>query len=351
MKRNVLTILLVFTMLFSLFFTTACDYLVNDNSLGNETGDNITPPGNDSETGNTSKPEDTTGSDDKQENEEGSADSDNNSTNSGVSRDLHILYSTSNPNIFLGSFLNAFGEEKNGSEKVSSETFIYDPGSNSEIPNSGYDVYIYEKYLPKTMPTEGLCIIIDPQSAPQDAGFSLGTQYVLKNEGYLISQKNHPILDDVVSDGISVTRFTEIVSNTYTPILYFSEYPVAFASEKSVDSLNAVVLSFNLNYSNLAILADFPIIMYNIIEYYTSLDTGASSKKEASSSGTSMDIRTENNYDPFANQILDGCTYYKDVLEDYLDRCNERLNSESHGLTQEQISIINKYFTYLSIYQ
>ncbi|MBQ8858168.1 MAG: hypothetical protein IJ012_00070, partial [Clostridia bacterium] len=240
MKRNVLTILLIFTMLFSLFFTTACDYFVNGDSLNNGTGDNITPSDNDPETDNTSKPEDTTGSDDEQENEEDSADPDNNPANPGTPRDLRILYSTDNPNIFLGSFLNAFSEEKQSSVKVTSESFVYDPELNSEIPNSGYDVYIYEKHLPTTMPAEGVCIIIDPQSAPQDAGFSLGTQYVLPNEGYLISEKNHPILDDVVSDGISVTRFTEIVSNTYTPILYFSEYPVAFASEKSVDSLNVV---------------------------------------------------------------------------------------------------------------
>ena len=43
------------------------------------------------------------------------------------------------------------------------------------------------------------------------------------------------------------------------------------------------------------------------------------------------------------NQIIDGKTFYREVLEYYQDLANGQIDSEESGLTEEEIELIKKY--------
>lgn len=342
MKRRILAFFLIFAMLFGLLFTTACNPSA-DHSFDDNEGDHNANPDTAPETDNT------------QEDEKDPAGTDDSTSKPDVPHDLRILYSSNMPNVFMVSFLDAFCDEQQSGANVTLEGFTYEPESNNEIPNSGYDVYIYEGYLPDVMPSEGLCIMIDPRSVPQGENFSLGQTYVNNHELNLsISEENHPVVNNVTED-VTVTRFTEIKFSSsvtpYTSLLHFDEYLVAIASEKSTTPLNVVVLSFSLHYSNLVILAEFPILMYNIIEYYTPFDASGESSEDSQNGDASADIQSERipyNHGIEAVQIIDGQTYYKDILDNFLELWNERVATQSQDLSKEQIAIIQKYFSYLS---
>ena len=196
-------------------------------------------------------------------------------------QELKILYSSDRSNAFFTSFLDAFCKKNQDRSNISFEKFVYEEGSNVNAPNSGYDVYIYEGSLPEVLPSKGLCIIFDPQSAPSGAGFSIGKKITFTSPVSLSVGESHPILNNAISSEIDIMQITEITAyDGYSQIFSLSEYPVVLASEKSFDSLNTVLFAFSLNYSNFALIVDFPIIMSNIIEYYTSTDAAENLAKK-----------------------------------------------------------------------
>ena len=89
---------------------------------------------------------------------------------------IKILYSSDNQNSLFHSALRIVCEKLKYRRNVQFEEFVVIPGENEQkIPNYGYDFYIYEKYLPSSLPTDAVSIICDPLSGVDGAGFKLGT--------------------------------------------------------------------------------------------------------------------------------------------------------------------------------
>jgi len=262
-------------------------------------------------------------------------------------RDIRILYSSTAPDVFVENFLLAFRSGIGNYADV--EFTVFNSSADVEIPTVGYDVYIYEHRMPDTLPTDGVSIIFNPDSAPKNSGFTVGNSTVLQNGMSLKKGGNHPIMSGVAPKDITITKFLNVTAaDALTPILYCNDHPVAFASEKSDGSPNVVVFSFSLSYSDFALLVDFPLMMCNIIEYYTTPDpdgegntstlTLADTYSDTSGGGTS------NSYT--SGMVFDGVTYYKELLEMYSDLAKEALK-EREDLTKIQKTIIEIYFAIL----
>jgi hypothetical protein len=143
-----------------------------------------------------------------------------------------------------------------------------DEVKRDEVPEvSGYDLYIYEHAIPSTLPTDGVVILSNPDAIPASAGIRLGSTLGFAREQALEAGDAHPIIDGISVENIHVTRYTKVTSyDGYTPLAYCGADPVILA--KNEPDQKIVVMSFSHNFSDLAVLLEFPMMMYNLLEYY-----------------------------------------------------------------------------------
>lgn len=140
---------------------------------------------------------------------------------------------------------------------------------HKDIAFEGYDIYIFEHHMPNKLPTDGLVILIDPDSVPQGTDFVLGNRIGFTGEKPLnAAEVEHALMSGVIEENITVTRYRKInaYDSGYTPILYCEDDPVIIA--KNTSESKVLVCSFSLHYSNLALTAEFPMLMSNIVNYY-----------------------------------------------------------------------------------
>jgi hypothetical protein len=139
-----------------------------------------------------------------------------------------------------------------------------------ETPETeGFDIYIFEhENMPSTLPTDGVVLLANPDSVPSGAGFRLGSVNNYHHEQQtLLAGDEHPMLAGLVPEQITLTQYTTITSyDGYTPILYCNEDPVVIV--KNDPDQKIAIMSFSLNFSNLPLMLEFPLLMYNLVEYY-----------------------------------------------------------------------------------
>jgi hypothetical protein len=132
----------------------------------------------------------------------------------------------------------------------------------------GFDLYIFEHTMPATLPEDGAVLLVNPDEVPADAGFRLGSMNNFHhNAQTMLPGEEHPVLKGLHPELITVTEFTTITSfDGFSPVLMCNDSPVLIVKNEPNEKL--AVMSFSLNFSNLPLLLEFPMMMYNLIEYY-----------------------------------------------------------------------------------
>ena len=187
-----------------------------------------------------------------------------------------ILYVSDNPNEYISTAFRIIREKLKYRWDIQFKEFIVIPELLNQkdgqvIPTQGYDIYIYERYMPDVLPEDGISIISDPYYDINGAGFTIGSHKYLRELTYFEAGESHPIINNLDPAEIGVTEYTEITNcdAAYIPLLYCGTEAMLYATDKNDDSTpNVVLMPFSLNYSTLPILVDFPLMMYNIVEYY-----------------------------------------------------------------------------------
>jgi len=188
---------------------------------------------------------------------------------------LKILYSSNNPNNYFSTAFRIIREKLKYRWEIQFDEFIYNPEiTELEIPTTGYDIYVFERFMPEKLPEDGISILtgIDPEfsEVPLGADFSIGHVQFLREPGSLSKEEDHPVIKNLSPEEIILTKYTEIMNPdaSYIPLLYCGEEPVLYAKNKNDVGSKVVLMPFSLNFSNLPIVIDFPLMLYNIIEYY-----------------------------------------------------------------------------------
>ncbi len=184
---------------------------------------------------------------------------------------LNILYVSDNPNNYFSTAFRIIREKLKYRWDIQFKEFIVIPDMKDQvIPTEGYDIYIYERFMPEILPEDGISILSDPLYDINGAGFKLGSEKYLKELTYFSKEEDHPIIKNLTPDEIGITKYTEIMNPdaSYLPLLYCGMEPVVYATDRSELGSKVVLMPFSLNYSNLPIVIDFPLMMYNILEYY-----------------------------------------------------------------------------------
>ena len=178
---------------------------------------------------------------------------------------LRIQYCSSSPNNFYDVAFKVIRDKLSYRWDIDLKVL-----KKEETPETeGFDIYIYEHTMPSTLPTDGLVILSDPDDIPSNAGFRMGGERNFHSEQTLTGgdEATHPVLNMITPGAITVTKYTQITSyDGYTPLLYCEDSPVLLV--KNDPDQKVVLMPFNLNYSNLAVLLEFPLLMYNFIEYF-----------------------------------------------------------------------------------
>ena len=183
----------------------------------------------------------------------------------GTKLPLRIQYYSLIPNNYFATALMVLRDQL--SYRWDIEFVEVKPDETPEV--EGFDLYIYEHVVPNTLPTDGVVLLANPDMAPNNSGFKLdsGAIYPGGDEVPLKKGEAHPIMDGIRAERITVSRYTRITSHDgYTPLMYCNESPVFMI--KNEPDKKIAVMTFSLNYSNLPIILDFPLMMYNLLEYY-----------------------------------------------------------------------------------
>lgn len=182
----------------------------------------------------------------------------------GSKPELNIQYYSAMPNNFFSTSLMVLRDQLDDYWDVNVTEVKYE-----EVPaTEGFDLYIFEHYKPTEVPKDGIVFYANPVALPSSTGIQLGNAYHTGGTNYPLSEgEDHPIMKNVNAENITITRYTAISNyDGYVPLMYAGSTPVVMVSEDPDTPI--VVMTFSLNYSNLPLLLEFPIFVYNLVEYF-----------------------------------------------------------------------------------
>lgn len=146
---------------------------------------------------------------------------------------------------------------------------------NHEIPKlEGFDLYIFEHYVPSTLPTDGVIFLMDPPngSMPQGANFATsGETWASSTYAPLTRENNSPLLNNIKAEEITVSRYTRVTNQDgYEVLLSCDTYPMLLLKDNITDEnvQRMMVMPFSIHYSNFANRMYFPLFMHNVFEYF-----------------------------------------------------------------------------------
>ena len=169
------------------------------------------------------------------------------------------------PNVFFQQVLAAI--KKNYADRWDIQITEVKKGNPYET--SGFDFYIFEHDMPSTLPTDGVVLLADPSVAPADSGFRVERIVDMnRNSVYLASEETHPILNGMTPTNITVSRYSKVTyAPSYTSLLSYAGDPLLLVSN-GTEQARVAIMCFSLHYSNLPLLIDFPLMMYNMFGYF-----------------------------------------------------------------------------------
>lgn len=136
-----------------------------------------------------------------------------------------------------------------------------------EVPElSGYDLYIFENYLPDTMPTDGVVYLMNPDRMPEGL-IKSGT--VNSQEMYILQEQNHDVLKYTDSSKIFVRRYTKLATydeSLYSVLWSADSAPILLLREE--ENTKIIVSLFDIEYSNFVLRSDFFYFFDNIFDYF-----------------------------------------------------------------------------------
>ncbi len=170
-----------------------------------------------------------------------------------------VLLASQRP-FFLSSALSAFAQ-------VELETVSPQDLENLEALE-GYDLYVFEGCLPNGLPEDGALWLIDPPAAPEETGLALGEE--LRGVGLSLAQSQEErvlaLQRDLSLEGAAVARFREVTQpGSLTPVLTCGAIPVLLAGS-TPSGCALIVMPFDLQDSSLPLMADFIILLRNLLE-------------------------------------------------------------------------------------
>lgn len=128
----------------------------------------------------------------------------------------------------------------------------------------GYNLYIYDGYLPSEIPTDGSIILINPKGRGDIINigetFNPGAVKVSSQSSY------SELINYVQAEDFHIAEANTLeIPNWAESVLDDGQHPIMLAGQR--ESQRIVVLPFDIHNSDLPLKADFPILIQNIMEW------------------------------------------------------------------------------------
>lgn len=179
---------------------------------------------------------------------------------------LKIQYSSTSPNTFVSSVLFSI---RNSYQDKFDIQLTEEKKGNPQV--SGFDYYIFEHFVPGTLPTDGVVIILDPTANTNNTDFTVGSIYDFHTKPLLMTQEDYdsPLVKDLNINDILVSRISKITyyDASYTVLASLDNSPTMMYKDQGKSKI--FVMNFSVHYSDIALKVDFPFLFRNIIDYYT----------------------------------------------------------------------------------
>ena len=183
---------------------------------------------------------------------------------------LKVQYASTNLNKFVNSVLMSMKQRYAARWDIQ----ITEVSSSKQEPAiEGFDLYIFEHGMPDIMPTDGIVILMDINTriAPVPKGSGLtcsGDTDLSKISVPLTQELDHPLLNKINADDITVSKFNNISTSdsTYKVLMRCESSPVVLVRNEG--SSKVLVLGFSVHFSNIVLLEHFPRLFINFFEYF-----------------------------------------------------------------------------------
>lgn len=182
----------------------------------------------------------------------------------GKKPELKILYYSPNANIFFAGSVMSVRDTLSSRwsieyKEINKETDVAD------LPVSGYDFYIYENSMPDIMPEDGIVMLVNMDKVPDGLPVIMGSEV---NGNFNLSYgETHPLTERLNPEKMVLSKYKKLVDYSgFTPLLYCAGDPVLLVREE--ENQKVVLMPFSVNFADFSMLVDFPIMIYNIFEYF-----------------------------------------------------------------------------------
>ncbi len=130
------------------------------------------------------------------------------------------------------------------------------------LPATPYDLYIFDGWLPATLPEGDLLIINPPRSTSL---FTLGAESTATGNPQV--RRSDPRMAFVDFGDVSVLKFRPVTTNWGDALITVQGGPLLVAGE--VDGRQVAILTFDLRESDLPLQITWPVLMANLLNWFT----------------------------------------------------------------------------------
>lgn len=167
-----------------------------------------------------------------------------------------ILYMSNGNNLFVEQALRSL---------PSVQTFKGN-SANSRLPRDEFDLYVFNNWLPDSLPDGDMLIINPPHTTPL---FAVGGDIEdTANIEVLPSESAITIFVDL--DEMSLLKFRDITADWAEPLITTSGGDILLAGE--INAQQIAILSFDVRDSNLPLLIAYPVLMANLVDWFSPAD-------------------------------------------------------------------------------
>jgi hypothetical protein len=164
-----------------------------------------------------------------------------------------VLVISQSDNRFLGQVLASL---------PTVQFFNGDP-TRPELPQEAYDLYVFEGYLPNTLPLADMLIVNPPRSTGL---FTVGNASQETNNITTLVP-SHPLMQYVDFSAVNVRQVQPLQSNLLEPLVAVQGGGLLWAGTNN--NQQVAVLPFALSDSDLPLQIAFPILMSNMVDWFT----------------------------------------------------------------------------------
>ena len=137
---------------------------------------------------------------------------------------------------------------------------------NKQLPGDEFDLYVFNGWLPNRLPDGDMLIVNPPSGTPL---FAVGPTIEAASDIEIVDGES-PITDFVDLDEMSLLQFRQVTADWAAPLIRTAEGDILLAGEANARQI--AILPFDLRDSNLPLLIAYPILMANLLDWFSPAD-------------------------------------------------------------------------------